>query len=452
MCLLLVTENKSKVSLDILENAFDHNSDGWGVMWADAGRVQHFKQLAGFDVFADRWERDVPSDKELIVHFRFGTSGGKSDATCHPFKILSLDDGDPFDLYLAHNGVLDSRDYPAKDGHSDTMEYADTIQEQLKIAPGLLHSPAWIAAQENLIGGSKMVMLAGDGTLFYLNQQNGDTCKEHPGVWFSNLYSIRKVYSGKGMGKRAQDTVQDEWDWEGSGYYGTGGYGKYTNTSNLPARTMATDAEVSQKPWFYNHKKNHWWKPVRNWNGFGIMYIGMARDSKTGKFERDYRNGDFSARPPGGAVLQEVAINDVAGFENGHASTTTIKGGVIQVTVEGDGSATSTGGAVVVRKPQEPLKLVVTPEDERAGAEMVTAREVADVLEAQARDRDPGPTQEELTAQQWEEHTLRQMSESELSDLCFEDPDNAAIFIGWKLGLPWAFEPGSFDDEREDAL
>ncbi len=285
MCLLAVAPRKAAIRRDLLQNAYDHNSDGWGIMYAKDGRVIAHKEKSGMAEFYEYWD-GLPDRPNIAVHFRFGTSGPRDGEGCHPFKILSKDDGDTIDLYMMHNGVLSGR-YSGSELQSDTMEYCDDLTRQLRLAPALLRDKGWLYAQEEVLGNpNKVVFLEGNGRWTYLNYDQGKK-DEKTGVWYSNQYSLEPVYCGHGKGKAAN---RAKYAWEEEDWYKNSTIARYDSGKRitsvvgapqdykrpwglqiLPGKTKADDIQV-------------FWKPTLS------GYQRFARNNSTGMLYRWYKS------------------------------------------------------------------------------------------------------------------------------------------------------------------
>ena len=100
-----------------LENCYGNNDDGAGMMYVvksqGTNMVRVRKGYMTWDAFKQGVESriDVIEKKEVIFHFRIGTSGSTDKAMCHPFPI-SKDDrvlGQTKTIVnaaLVHNGII----------------------------------------------------------------------------------------------------------------------------------------------------------------------------------------------------------------------------------------------------------------------------------------------------------------------------------------------------------
>jgi hypothetical protein len=214
MCLIAVREQGTEsFPVDKLKNAQQRNSDGWGIMYADGKEVRTIKRVAGWDAFEREFERVEKLALPTALHFRFATQGAKTNANCHPFKVLDRNKHG-LSLWLMHNGTLRC-DSDKDDSRSDTAIFVDTVLRPVLIkSPGLIREPAFKHVLAETIGfGNKLVFLEGTGDIHIINRKAGD---EQGGIWFSNTYSLNppqkwtgSMWSGGYSG--GWDDYKDEW-------------------------------------------------------------------------------------------------------------------------------------------------------------------------------------------------------------------------------------------------
>lgn len=191
MCLIVVKPNAdAKFTFEEHKASLTRNSDGTGIMYVKDNRIVVEKcfgdtkeQLAFFEK-----HKDV---SQYVLHHRFATQGEKSVVNVHPFKILSIDDGDPVDLYFAHNGGFPmtrfNKDHDKKlsDTHLFAIEYLQPIMKQY---PDIIDNEIFQIMLHDLIGHSnKLAFMRNDGNTWIFNKSGGDI---HNGCWLSNKYSI----------------------------------------------------------------------------------------------------------------------------------------------------------------------------------------------------------------------------------------------------------------------
>lgn len=508
MCLLAVTTKRDLIPRDYLQNAYDHNSDGWGVMYAHKGRVITMKEKSGMNAFLSAWGA-LPTDKAIAVHFRFGTSGGRSDEMCHPFKVLDREQ-DGMDLFLMHNGVLPHGRWPGEKDKSDTLQFVEHVQSILRHAPKLIRSDAYKADLEDMIGGgNKMVFLEGNGRWHYLNHKAGDVEKK-TGVWYSNTYSLKPVFSGHGKGKRASHSPHDWQDEYGMGaygapYYGTKGGNGVENVRNYNRQyTQAPDSKAlaagkaAQGDWYYEQETGLWWKPTPS----GYMPMERGDDGRMNRVQGEPN----SALPPPACLA--VTIKNVAAFERGDMKEAA-KGAHVH---DGQSEVRKAHGVIVLPTAAETTAVQqtmlldekdVAPSPEvtgsnatfrqsadaiRVGANATALRTVADAVDAmgdtcpvtkrmcragcpiteclhgdaaaeiameadiiaraEAREatREPEAMDpDEYDRLLWDEKHLRTLTYDEMAEQVYDNVDRAILALGYSLGCPWAYE-----DDAED--
>ena len=140
MCIIMYAPSKVNISKESMENAFEYNHDGAGVMFYDKkGNVHYKKGFTNFDELWNYWD-SLGDSLPRAVHCRIATSGKISAKTCHPFPIvdkvedMGKDEGSPKNGCLMHNGIFTK--YTPKDGmkceFSDSMYYTAKVIYPLK--------------------------------------------------------------------------------------------------------------------------------------------------------------------------------------------------------------------------------------------------------------------------------------------------------------------------------
>jgi predicted glutamine amidotransferase len=130
MCLIAFKESHNGVFTNRqFKYMIARNPDGFGVMYREKGRVKVIKSLGSnsekFQIFAKIRHKDF-----WAMHARIRTHGAIDETNCHPYKILSKDEGDAIDLYLMHNGTIAKA--PTTDStKSDTWHYVEHVLKPL---------------------------------------------------------------------------------------------------------------------------------------------------------------------------------------------------------------------------------------------------------------------------------------------------------------------------------
>jgi predicted glutamine amidotransferase len=255
MCLIIKTDNPKQLHLGLLETAYHNNSDGFGLMFCNKGKLHTQKIVPKtFKDIEKLWDKYKNLDVPMGLHFRFNTNGDTVRAMSHPFQVLSKAKGDDRDMWVMHNGpqlptpMID-------DNKSDTHQFVKfIIRPQLSANPKLLYNGEWQSMIEELIGTDKLLFLDGKTKEFVI--YNEDEGKEVDNIgWLSNTYSIQPSYSSVRDYEYDFQTnkmkKKDKWAWEDDDDYGYSGYTNYGTSYKRPHKTSAWYGKVDS-----DHKIN----------------------------------------------------------------------------------------------------------------------------------------------------------------------------------------------------
>lgn len=174
MCIIAVKPiGEELMDRKVLENCFNYNSDGAGLMYNLDGKVYIEKGYMNFKNFYGRLlelDKEIGlKDRGLVMHFRISTSGGVSTQNCHPFSISNDEKvlkalNFVTDVGVCHNGIIPS--YVPKGGTlSDTQlfikDYLYYIKEENE---DFLTNPSLLFAIEKTVQ-SKLCFLDGEGNI-----------------------------------------------------------------------------------------------------------------------------------------------------------------------------------------------------------------------------------------------------------------------------------------------
>lgn len=194
MCLIVFKrDDASQFTNRQFKNMIHKNKDGLGIMYLENDRVVVNKSM-GDEEEKFRMFKELRNKTTYIMHARFATHGLVNEDNCHPYKLLSIDDGDPMDLYVVHNGVLKA---PSIDKDmSDTWHYMEyVIKPIVKADINLLWENKYIQEIiEAHMGGSKLVFMRSDDVEFQILILNQKAGSEVTGCWLSNLHGCSDPY------------------------------------------------------------------------------------------------------------------------------------------------------------------------------------------------------------------------------------------------------------------
>jgi len=175
MCLIIDQPRGHILTPYDVREIYRRNKDGFGVMWAEGGKVHTRRYLPRNEEQAVAlYQRHA--GRECVLHWRMATHGKVTLENVHPFMVSD-------DIAMVHNGVLWG--YGSKD-ESDTREFVRT-----ELAPLLAGNETWLQEPdliewiESAIVGSAMVFVRSDGRV----ERMGNAGLEHNGAWYSNTYA-----------------------------------------------------------------------------------------------------------------------------------------------------------------------------------------------------------------------------------------------------------------------
>lgn len=201
MCLIVYKSGPSQhFSNKNFKSMISRNGDGLGMMYREDGRVKVVKSVGDaqekFALF--REHRDKP---DWAMHSRFKTHGDIDEKNCHPYKVMDIDEGDPIDLYMMHNGVLSNAPNVDK-SLSDTWHYVEYILKPMVKSAGIdiLWENEHIQQmlQEHIGKTNKFLFMRSDDTEYPVLILNHASGVERNGMWLSNTYSIQEHTVNRG--------------------------------------------------------------------------------------------------------------------------------------------------------------------------------------------------------------------------------------------------------------
>lgn len=187
MCLLVKQPAHAPALSDSwLEDFYDSNADGVGVMYAFDGRLVVEKLLPKNGKEFVQFYKEHIHGKECAFHLRMKTHGHIDLINCHPYEILNYDDHG-IDLWLMHNGILHT-DNKADVTKSDTWHYInDFLRPMLINNPDFAFHPSFTELISDHIGNSnKFVIMDSYGRTATMNEDAG---VYWGGRWLSNTYA-----------------------------------------------------------------------------------------------------------------------------------------------------------------------------------------------------------------------------------------------------------------------
>lgn len=185
MCLITHKPKGEKFEWEYIKHSHNRgNNRGWGAMYCSKNRLVTVRGMG--DTKEIKAALEPHEDRQIVLHQRLPTHGSNNLDMTHPFKVLSIDDGDPLDIWMVHNGVLS---FPCIfDSHSDTWHFVEYIKPFIKENPNIIYDGSFLAKLGKLIHATnKLVFMTNRGQVLYVNKQAGTVVDK---LWYSNTYSI----------------------------------------------------------------------------------------------------------------------------------------------------------------------------------------------------------------------------------------------------------------------
>jgi hypothetical protein len=211
MCIaILNTKKAGRLPKKQIQNSWDNNNMGAGIMWSNSGKLNVFKTYE-YDEYIEKYNelRDDKSIGNIVLHFRIATSGYNGEHNLHPFLVNNS-------LGFVHNGVIKGL---GNKSFSDTYEFNDMLK---KFKHNFLSCDMTKYFISEYIGYSKLIFLDNKDKYTIINEEMG---KWASGNWYSNdsykeykpyvYYGNQKVAKGTAVDytkKWTEDYIDDAWD------------------------------------------------------------------------------------------------------------------------------------------------------------------------------------------------------------------------------------------------
>ena len=186
MCIIIYQPEGAKFKPGLLRNLFHRNSDGFGLFYADEGRI-HVEKIVNPNEESIIKLFEEFQDRPLAMHLCLMTHGIQDKENTHPYRILNKR-RHGIDLWMAHNGVLDVDEEHAK--RSDTWHFVEYfLRPALASNPHLLQNTSFRKILTNAAGSNKLLFLDGKGEVTIINERLG-TQHQDTGCWLSNTHGL----------------------------------------------------------------------------------------------------------------------------------------------------------------------------------------------------------------------------------------------------------------------
>jgi predicted glutamine amidotransferase len=199
MCIAILNTPKYVLSKQTLNNCWENNSDGAGMLYIENGVLTSFKELTSFKKYFKHYKEAKKRNKSswFVLHFRISTHGKINETNCHPFMVND-------DLGFVHNGIIGG--VGSSPDFSDTYLFNQTILKSLP--SGFEHNEGIGKLLSDFIDYSKLIFLNSKNEWSIIGESKGHWAD---GNWFSNdTYKYVSQYLDYGGTKIARGSYKYE--------------------------------------------------------------------------------------------------------------------------------------------------------------------------------------------------------------------------------------------------
>jgi len=193
MCICVYAPAGKKIPREYLENSWEVNSDGAGLMFVRDKKLYVYKELWDKEAFFEYYEHMYEVFGEaspFVLHFRIITHGKIDLLNCHPHKVNE-------NLAFVHNGIISGVGATMNGEKSDSVLFGEKYLRGLP--EGALDNESIRLLIADKCGSSKLVFLDNIGNVYMINDNLGEW---NEGIWYSNssYKSSAPFYSGSSCG------------------------------------------------------------------------------------------------------------------------------------------------------------------------------------------------------------------------------------------------------------
>jgi predicted glutamine amidotransferase len=172
MC-IAIYNNKDLLTKKTLQNCWESNDDGAGMLWVQDGQLQVYKQLKSFKAFFKQYQAVRKITDKVVLHFRIRTHGVVDERNIHPFIVDET-------VGFVHNGIIQEFSYGVSE-FSDTWHFNEFLKDMPK---NFTKSESVLTLISEFIGSyNKLIFMSNDNDVVIVNEKAGVWDGES---WFSN--------------------------------------------------------------------------------------------------------------------------------------------------------------------------------------------------------------------------------------------------------------------------
>lgn len=189
MCIAIYKPKTGKITLKRLEEAYNANPDGWGIMWSD-GALRIKKGCYDFNEFYSLYSTIVKSENtDIVIHFRTASSGSIDNEHCHPFfvnnNLAFVENGNLFEFSNFFKNWQDKK--------TDIQRFNEHILQLLPDNFLINHDIKQVLEEYCRRSFTKIIFMDSAGKVNIINESAGEWVD---GTWYSN--GGIKNYTGYG--------------------------------------------------------------------------------------------------------------------------------------------------------------------------------------------------------------------------------------------------------------
>jgi len=197
MCIAILNSTTT-LSKEHLENSWDNNNQGAGLLYNINGKLTVFKTYDKKQFINEYYKIRAAIKGKIVLHFRIATSGFEKYTNLHPFLVNQ-------DLGFVHNGIISGL---GNQQHSDTYHFNEMLKGFKHDFINCDMTKLFIA---DYIGSSKLVFLDSNDNATIINEDKGHWDGDN---WFSNdsykSYS-EYLYYGNQKVSRGKSSFTKDW-------------------------------------------------------------------------------------------------------------------------------------------------------------------------------------------------------------------------------------------------
>jgi hypothetical protein len=196
MCIAILNEPNKVIDFLTLQNCWDNNRDGAGMLYIEDNKLKTYKEMTSFKKFYDKYlkAREADMSKKIVLHFRISTHGKVDKTNCHPFLVDNK-------LGFVHNGIITG--LPYSNDYSDTYMFNRHILQNMP--NDFLQHKGICTLIEEFISYSKLIFLDEENNSTIIGEEKGFW---DDGNWYSNsTYKYSDYYDvgGKKVAKKGNN-------------------------------------------------------------------------------------------------------------------------------------------------------------------------------------------------------------------------------------------------------